>query len=393
MAERLLELGAVLIGLAMIARGASRVGIATIPFYLLAGLAFGEGGLLPLVTTEEFIHAGSEIGLILLLFMLGLEYSASELVQGLRVNARAGSIDLAVNFVPGFVLGLVLGWGVVPALFLGSLALVSSSGIAAKLLADLRLGASPQGRFVISIAVIEDLAMAGLLPVLGILATGAASGGRLVLAGAAIAAVIGLLLVALRVEVGLSRLLFSKSDEALLLTILGVAILVAGLAELVGVSAAVGALVAGIILSGPAAQGAHQLLKPVRDLFAALFFAFIGLSIDPATLPAQLVPALILAAMGMGTKIITGVVGGRLSGLSGPAAFRAGLILAPRGEFSLAIAGLAVAAGIEPRLAPLAVAYVLILATTGPLAVRWFARPTAITQRMDSSEDTGSPGE
>jgi K+:H+ antiporter subunit KhtU len=378
MAERLLELGAILIGLAAIARIANRFGIATIPFYLLAGLAFGKGGLLPLVTTQAFIHTGSEIGLILLLFMLGLEHSASDLLHALKRTARAGVVDVVLNFAPGFAAGFILGWGVIPALFLGGVTLVSSSGIAAKMLGDLGLTGTPEARFVISIAVIEDLAMAVFLPVLGVLAVGGATFGGFASAFGVVAGVIVLLLIALRVEVGVSRVIFSHSDEALLLTILGVAILVAGLAELVQVSAAVGALLAGIVLSGPAAKGARQLLTPLRDLFAALFFAFIGFSVDPSSLTSVMVPAFALAAAGVVTKLATGRFGGEMAGIPPAAGMRAGLILVARGEFSIAIAGLAVAAGLEERLAPLAVAYVLIMAVIGPLA----ARSDSIARRL-----------
>jgi CPA2 family monovalent cation:H+ antiporter-2 len=376
MAERLLELGAVLIGLAILARLALRVGLPTIPLYLIAGLAFGRGGVLPLVTTRGFIETGSEIGLILLLFMLGLEYSASELLDTMRRTSSAGVLDVTVNFVPGFVAGLLLGWGTVPAMFLGGVTLVSSSGIAAKMLEDLKGHGKPEARFVVSIAVIEDLAMAVYLPVLGFLAAGGITLGGTGAAALSVLAVVVFLLVAMRFEVGVSRVLFSHSDEALLLTILGVAILVAGLAEAIEVSAAVGALLAGIALSCPAAHGARQLLTPLRDLFAALFFAFIGLSVDPAAIPNVLVPAALLAVAGAGTKLLTGRFGGQLAGLGSGEGLRSGLLLIPRGEFSIAIAGLGVAAGVERKLAPLAVAYVLILATVGPVLSRVTLRPT-----------------
>src|SRR5687767_15440330 len=109
----LLELGAVILGLAVLARLAGRVGIPSIPFYLLAGLAFGRGGILPLVRTEEFVRIGSEIGLVLLLFMLGLEYSARDLLSTMRRSKRAGVLDIVLNYTPGLVAGLLLGWGVV----------------------------------------------------------------------------------------------------------------------------------------------------------------------------------------------------------------------------------------------------------------------------------------
>jgi CPA2 family monovalent cation:H+ antiporter-2 len=95
----LLELGGVIIGLAILARLAGRVGISAIPLYLLAGLAFGKGGILPLVTTQGFIAIGAELGLILLLFMLGLEYSARQLTSALRTSAGSGLTDVALNYI------------------------------------------------------------------------------------------------------------------------------------------------------------------------------------------------------------------------------------------------------------------------------------------------------
>ena len=89
----LLELGGVILLLAILARVAQRFGFSPIPLYLLAGLAFGQGGLIPLVTADRFIAAGAEIGLILLLFSLGLEYSARELVDAVRTSSRVGAID------------------------------------------------------------------------------------------------------------------------------------------------------------------------------------------------------------------------------------------------------------------------------------------------------------
>jgi CPA2 family monovalent cation:H+ antiporter-2 len=157
----LLELGGVIVGLALLARLAARLQLPAAPLFLLAGLAFGQGGVLPLLTAEDFIELGAEVGVILLLFMLGLEYSAAELTSGLRRHAPAGVVDLVLNFTPGFVGGLLLGWGPVAAVFLGGITYISSSGIVARLLDDLRWLGNRETPVVISILVIEDLVMAG----------------------------------------------------------------------------------------------------------------------------------------------------------------------------------------------------------------------------------------
>lgn len=369
----LLELGAVVLGLALLARIAGRLGLPAVPLYLLAGLAFGEGGVLPLVTTEPFVDAGAELGLILLLFLLGLEYSAAELTATLRSSVRPGLLDLALNAVPGALAGYLFGSDLVTAVALGGVTYVTSSGIAARLLEDLGWVGNRETPLVLSLTVIEDLAMAVYLPVLGALLAGGGSLLGLAWAPAAVAAVIAILALALRVEVGLSRAVFSRSDEALLLTLLGFALVVAGVTELTRASAAVGALLAGIVLSGPAAQGARALLAPLRDLFAALFFVSIGLGIPPAAVGSALPQALALAAVGAATKLATGWMAGSWAGLGPRARIRAGAALVARGEFSIAIATLA-APSIPAVVVPLAVAYVLALAVIGPLAAR-FADP------------------
>src|SRR3954468_19311489 len=124
-----IELGLVIVGLAVLARIANRWGFSAIPLYLLAGLAFGNGGLWPLRLTENFVHIGAEIGVLLLLFMLGLEYTGEQLKQNLRGGLPAGLLDLALNFPPGLVLGLLLGWRPLAAVLLGGVTWISSSGV------------------------------------------------------------------------------------------------------------------------------------------------------------------------------------------------------------------------------------------------------------------------
>ena len=369
--ELLVELGAVLLGLAVLSRLASRTGMPTIPLYLAAGLAFGEGGIVPLVTAEEFVGVGAEIGLILLLFMLGLEYTAGELLTTIRTQAPVGVLDFVLNFPPGFVAALLLGWGPTLGVVLGGVTYVSSSGIVAKVLSDQGWTGNRETPIVLSTLVIEDLVMALYLPVLGALLAGSGGAAALLPAVGAVAAVAVVLAAATRIEVGVSRILFSRSDEALLLTILGITILVAGGAEAFGVSAAVAALLVGIVLSGPAAEAAHGLLTPMRDLFAALFFAFVGLSVDPATIPPVLLPAVVLGVVTIATKALTGWIGAARSGVGVRGGTRAGLLLAARGEFSIAIAGFATAAGVAGDFEALAVAYVFVLAIAGPVLVRF----------------------
>ncbi|MEU8816491.1 cation:proton antiporter [Actinoplanes sp. NPDC048796] len=373
----LIEVGALLFALGMLGRLGRRIGLSPIPLYLLAGLAFGHGGLVPLSASEEFIEVGAAIGVILLLVMLGLEYSAGELVGNLRAAAPAGLIDALLNALPGAGFALLMGWDWRAALVLAGITWVSSSGVIAKVLGDLgRLG-NRETPVILSVLVIEDLAMAFYLPLVTAVLAGVGLVGGAKALGVAVVTVVAVLVVAIRYGKQISTLISAQDAEALLLGVLGLTLFVAGVAEELKVSSAVGAFLVGIAISGPVAHHATQMLSPLRDLFAAVFFVFFGLSTDPAEIPPVLVPALGLAVLTMATKVVTGYLAARRVGIALPGRLRAGLALMPRGEFSIVIAGLAVASGVEPRLAPLATAYVLITVVTGPLLARlpdyqWF---------------------
>jgi monovalent cation:H+ antiporter-2, CPA2 family len=379
----LLELGGIVLLLAILARLARRLGVSPIPLYLVGGLAFGEGGLLPLVTSESFIEIGADLGVILLLLMLGLEYTGRELVGAMRSTAASGLFDFGLNFLPGYLAGLVLGFGPVFSLFLGGVTYISSSGVVAKLLADLGWVGNRETPVVLSILVFEDLAMAVILPVLGAVAIGGTMGGATLSVMLALASVAIILTIAARHGDRLSRLTFSGSDEVNLLTVLGVTLVVAGIAEQLNVSAAVGAFLVGIGVSGESAERARTLIAPLRDLFAAVFFVFFGLSTDPRALPAVLVPVIVLVAVTTATKLVTGWWAAAREGIGERGRRRAGAALIARGEFSVVIAGLGVSAGAGQDLAALSAGYVLLIATFGPVAARLVDRrkPRARSER------------
>jgi monovalent cation:H+ antiporter-2, CPA2 family len=207
-----------------------------------------------------------------------------------------------------------------------------------------------------------------------------------------VVAVLVILYLAVRHGRIISGLFSTKDAESLLIGVLGLTMLIAGLAAAVQVSSAVGAFLVGIALSGQVAHKAVQVLTPLRDLFAAIFFVFFGLSTDPAALPPVILPAAILAVLTMSTKTLTGYLAARRAGIGIPGRWRAGLVLTPRGEFSIIIAGLA--SGIAPQIAPLATAYVLITVIAGPLLARipdarWFK--TAVRRQLASKTGQAPP--
>lgn len=363
-----IELGSVAVGLAILARVASRLGFPAIPLYLLAGLAFGNGGLAPLELSRGFIQMGAGLGVLLLLFLLGLEYTGEELQESLRQALPSGVVDLVLNFLPGLITGWLLGWQPLAAVLLGGITYISSSGIAAKVLTDLKRLNHPETPAVFAVLMMEDLAMAVFLPLCGVLLIGG-SPAKMVVA-VCLAAVTALLILFVAVRWGrqISRLASHESDEVILLTTFGSVLLVSGIAERMQVSASIGAFLTGIALSGPIAEQSRRVLAPLRDLFAATFFFFFGLQISPATLPPAMPLAILLGVVTAATKILTGYWASRRAGADRQGGLRAGTALVARGEFSIVLAELG--AGTYPQLVPVAAAYVLTMAVMGPMLAR-----------------------
>jgi K+:H+ antiporter subunit KhtU len=370
-ALELIELGAVFFVLGLLGRLAGRIGLSPIPLYLLGGLAFGSGGLIPLGGIEDFTSLSSEVGVILLLLLLGLEYSAAELVTGLRRSWLAGLLDIVLNAAPGVAIALILGWGPVGALVMAGVTYISSSGIVAKVLSDLGRIGNRETPVVLSILVFEDLVMAVYLPILTAVLVGVSLLGGLSAVGVSVGVLAVVLLIALRYGRYVSMIVDSPDREVFLLKVLGLALLVAGFASAMQVSAAVGAFLLGIAISGSTAENATKLLEPLRDLFAAVFFVVFGLNTDPASIPPVLGWAIVLAVATSVTKIATGWWAARRQGIRRLGRARAGAALVARGEFSIVIAGLAVSyAAVPAELAALATAYVLLMAVIGPIAAR-----------------------
>jgi len=361
-------LGAVAIGLALLARLASRWGFSSISLFLIGGLAFGNGGVVPLRLSRNFIQLGAEIGVLLLLFMLGLEYSGEQLRRNLRSGAGGALLDLLLNFPPGLIAGYLLGWKPLPSILLGGITFISSSGIIARVLSELKRTSAPETPTLLSILVLEDLVMAVYLPMVAVLITGGGTQKIAISIAVACVTVLAVLFIATRYGDRISSGVAHQSDEVILLTVLGAVLLVAGIAQRLQVSAAIGAFLVGIAVSGPIAEQSHRLLAPLRDLFAATFFFFFGLEVDPRGLPSVILIALALAAATTLTKVLTGYLATRKARLDTRSGIRAGLTLVAHGEFSIVIAGLG--AALEPRLGSLSAAYVLTMAILGPMAAR-----------------------
>ncbi|OBJ00108.1 potassium transporter [Mycobacterium alsense] len=365
----LFQLGALLATLAVLGALARFLALSPIPVYLLAGLCLGKGGVVPVAAADEFIETAAPIGVVLLLLTLGLEFSATEFASSLRRHLPSAAVDVALNAAPGAAAGWLLGLNGVAILALAGVTYISSSGVIARLVQDLgRLG-NRETPAVLSVLVLEDFAMAAYLPLFAVLAAGGGWVEAVVDMVAAVGALAAAFAASYRWGHHVGRLVEHPDSEQLLLRVLGITLIVAALAEVLHASAAVGAFLVGLTLTGATADRARQVLGPLRDLFAAIFFLSIGLSVDPHELVPMLPVALALAAVTAATKVATGVVAARRDGVARRGQLRAGAALIARGEFSLIIIGL-IGTSI-PGVAALGTSYVFVMAIAGPVLARY----------------------
>lgn len=369
--------------------GSRKLGISSVAGFLVLGMLVGPGGPLadgplaggPLAPFEAgpVTDLLAELGLLLLLFAMGLEFTLQRFAEGGRATLVAGSIDL-VNLLVGVLAGLAFGFGAWGAVFLGAAVYISSSGVIAKLLSERALIAYPEAERTLGVLVFEDLAMVVVLGGLG-LATAGGDAWRF----AGVAAVLVGYVVLLRVGRGALERLLDREGEALALLLLG-ALLVASLAaKELGFPEAVAAFLLGMVVADSRHRDrVESTLASWLHVAAAVFFFDVGLHVDLAAAWAYLPQAAALLVLMMGTQLATGTLAGRATGLSRRGAVGHGLMLLPRGEFSLVILGLAAAAPQIPadvRMALYATvsAYVVASILVGSVV---FARYDAINDRL-----------
>lgn len=363
------ELGSILIGLGIAAYLATKLRISVVPIFLIAGLFFGNGGIVDLELSDQFLDLGAQWGAILLLLMLGLEYSAEELFDSVKKRKSLGIVDLIVNFLPGALFGIFLGWGVVGALTLGGITYVSSSGIASQLIKDSRSEGKESTKRAVSVLIIEDLFLAPYLPILSaLLASLGVLTGLISVSVALIVTGFALLIGAKGIHIPHAPMIMGDT-ATVLLTVFGSALVASGVATYFGFSGAVAAFLVGLLLTGDLAIVARVRLAPLRDLFAAIFFLFFGLSTDPADIPTVLLPAVLLTILGVASKWLTAWWAVRDLSES-DATWRAASLLISRGEFSMVIAGLAATAFFAEELQVLTLSYVILTTISASVLMR-----------------------
>ncbi|MFE7758901.1 cation:proton antiporter [Streptomyces sp. NPDC057418] len=373
-------MGGAFLAAAVLARVGGRIGLPTIPLFILAGILLGPHtpGVV-LVDDPHELEMLSALGLVLLLFYLGLEFHVDDLKAGGRKMVLAGTVYLILNVGAGLGFGFLLGWGDAEALVLAGVIGISSSAIVTKILVDLKRLNSPETKPILGIIVVDDVFLALYLAALQpILSHSDGLGAALRDGGKAFGF---LLLLALAARFGtriISRLINTRDDELLVISFLGAAVLVAGVSDWFGVADAIGAFMVGLMLgSTTSGDRIMKLVHPLRDAFGAIFFFAFGLSINPGDLPSVMWPVLIAVALTVAMNVLSGVFSARVYGFGPLEASNISTTLMARGEFALILATMAAGAGLDERLSPFIAGYVLVLAVLAPLAAgrsHWLAR-------------------
>ncbi|MBX0322096.1 cation:proton antiporter [Halomicroarcula sp. F13] len=375
MANPLLVAGVSLLGLVALALAAQRVGQSVIPTYILAGVALGPFGVglgtdTVGVALPTLLSLPAALGVVLLLFFVGLELSVDELLAERRAFALAGGVDVGVSLPLGFLVGLAVGFTPLEAGFLALVVFNSSTVIIAKSVVDAGWLGSRTADAIFGVVVVEDIVTALLFAVLSALVAG---GSGLDLArslGVGVVFLLAVVGVTLRGADRLGRAFRPLRGDLFVVAALGVAAFVAGLGALTRTSEAVAAFLAGgLFQNADLTAEAERYLAPVRDVFAVVFFVWVGVQTDPRVV-ADVTPLVLGAgAVTLAGQLVSGYYAGRAFGLDADGAVRMGAALTPRGEFSLVIAAFLTAAGTTPTLSEtipaFTVGYVLLTSVAG----------------------------
>ncbi|MCB7129335.1 MAG: cation:proton antiporter [Candidatus Brocadiales bacterium] len=350
---------------------ARKLRLSLIPIYILTGLFLGNFVQKSIVT--DFL---SQIGILLLLFLIGLEFSFGGLLKNGHKLLTAGFYDLAFNLPVGFIVGQALGWDITSSLLLSGIVYISSSAIICKGIVELKRSVYPETECLLGILVFEDIFIAIYLAVL----SGVISVGRFEMTPVTIAilkALVfcgGLMFIGKYLRKYVEKLLDVESTELFALLMFSIIILTASAGKMLGLTEAIGAFFAGMVIAETRQKArALELIAPLQYITVAIFFVSFGIITDFTAFGEVFWWALLLVGISIPFKLLTGVFAGRAYELNTRAQIRLGCSLLPRGEFSIVIAAVATtyAGSFSHHIQALTLLYVLILAILGSIVMRF----------------------
>lgn len=366
----LLTLGILLVVAYVLGRLGKRIGLPTIPIYMIVGLlASPHTGWFPLNFHAADIGLVAVFGLILLLFSLGLEFDQDEFFGNAGKLLISGGSYVLINMGLGFAFGMMVGWGTREALVIAGMTGTSSSAIITKLLIELRRLANKETPMILGVTVVGDIFIAIYLAIVSVVLSGKTQVWPIVLQ-LSIAFLFLVVMFSLARWGGrvVSRLVRTKDDELFTILFFGLVILFAGIGEIIGVTDAIGAFLIGVVLGASTYRAKlERVAVPMRDIFGAFFFLNFGLALNIAEFWSVIGVVLIAVVMTFVLNVVSGMLLAGLHRMSSLEGMNAAAILVNRGEFTLILATLAVGAGLDQRLQPFAGLYVLVMAILGPL--------------------------
>ncbi|QOS80517.1 cation:proton antiporter [Paenibacillus sp. JNUCC31] len=357
----------------------ARLRFSVIPFYILIGMAVGphapQIGIVDLrfIESSEFIEFMGRLGILFLLFYLGLEFSVSRLMKSGKAILTGGMFYVGLNFASGLLLGWFMELPLKETLVVCGIMTSSSTAIVAKVLVDLKRTANPETEIIMGMIMFDDLFIAIHISILtGLVLSGATSFLSVLLVSlSALLFIVLFLIIGRKCIKYIDKALNIKSSELFLLTVMTLLFLVAGFSETLHVAEAIGALMMGLVLgeSRHASRIEHQIM-PFKDFFGAIFFFSFGLTIEPSSLGGAVGMTVIAVILTIASNYGAGMIAGRLAGMTPKASLNVGFTLVSRGEFSIIMANIGKAGGLMASIQSFAVLYVLILAVLGPILTK-----------------------
>lgn len=375
----ILEIGLVLALLAGAGVISGKLRISIVPILILIGMVVGPHAPQIGVLNFKFIESApliefmGRLGVLFLLFSLGLEFSVKRLLAAGPSIIRSGTIYMVINMSIAVLFPLLLGWPVKEILVVAGIMTISSSAIVAKVIVDLKRAANDETEIILGLMMFQDVFVAVYFSVVsGLVLAGSTSISEIMITALiALGFMGGFLFIGHKLVPRLNKWLDIPSDETFMLVIFATLVLVAGFSETLHVAEAIGALLIGLVLAETDHfERIEHLIVPFRDFFGALFFFSFGLSIDPLALGGAVWPTLAAVILTLLGNLVSGIWAGRKADLSYRASLNIGLTIVSRGEFSIILANLAKAGGLVAILQPFAALYVLLLAILGPLLTK-----------------------
>jgi len=375
----ILEIGIAVGLVALVGLISDKLRFSVIPFFILIGMALGEHapqfGNIDLTFTESkpFIDFMGRLGVLFLLFYLGLEFSVGRLIKSGKSIVTGGTVYVVLNFLSGLLIGWLMGLPFKEIMVLCGMMTSSSTAIVAKVLTDLKRTANPETEVIMGMIMFDDLFIAMHISFLsGLILTGSSSFWSV--AGTSLLAlgfILTFLVLGRKLVPAIDRVLQDKTSELFILVIFALLFIVAGFSETIHVAEAIGALMAGLVLADSQyIKRIEQMVLPYKDFFGAMFFFSFGLSIDPTSLSGAVMWAAIAAFVTILCNVASGYFASRFSGLKKRNSVDIGFTLAARGEFSIIMANIGKAGKLLPVIQSFVVVYVLILSIVAPLLTK-----------------------